>query len=142
VIYVAFELSWGTWKLAFSTGPDRPTGIRTVPARCTSLVASEIMKAKARVGLPDDAQVVSCYEVGRHGFWIHRVLAHEGIHNVVVDSASFEVSRRKRRPKSDRLDAVKLVSMSSAGTTARGTSGAWSGCPRSATRIAASSIAS
>ena len=36
---------------------------------------------------------------------------HEGIHNIVVDSASIEVSRRKRRAKSDRLDAVKLVSM-------------------------------
>ena len=37
--------------------------------------------------------------------------AHEGIQNIVVDSASIEVSRRKRRAKSDRLDAVKLVSM-------------------------------
>ena len=29
----------------------------------------------------------------------------------MVDSASIEVNRRKRRAKSDRLDAVKLVSM-------------------------------
>jgi transposase len=55
--------------------------------------------------------VLSCYEAGRDGFWIHRFLVHKGIQNIVVDSASIEVNRRKRRAKSDRLDAVKLVSM-------------------------------
>ena len=111
VLYVAFELSWGTWKLAFSVGPGRPARIRSIPARCESLVMSEIEKAKSRFGLPEDAKVVSCYEAGRDGFWIHRLLTHHGIQNVVVDSASIEVSRRKRRAKSDRLDGVKLVSM-------------------------------
>src|SRR5262249_39090016 len=33
------------------------------------------------------------------------------LENLVVDSASIEVNRRKRRAKSDRLDAVKLVEM-------------------------------
>src|SRR6516162_7666843 len=111
VLYVALELSRGTWKLAFSVGPGRPPRIRSIPARCAELVMFEIKKAKLRFGLPEDAKVVSCYEAGRDGFWIHRVLAHEGIENIVVDSASIEVSRRKRRAKSDRLDAVKLVSM-------------------------------
>jgi hypothetical protein len=60
VLHVAFELSWGAWKLAFSTGPGRPPRIRSVPARCIDLVSSEIKKAKARFGLPDDARVVSC----------------------------------------------------------------------------------
>src|SRR5262249_39718311 len=56
-------------------------------------------------------EVISCYEAGRDGFWLHRYLAHEGIRNLVVDSASIEVNRRRRRAKSDRLDAVKLLSM-------------------------------
>jgi transposase len=111
VLYVAFELSWTTWKMAFTVGAGQPPRIRTVPARCTSFVLSEIKKAKLRFGLPANAPVVSCYEAGRDGFWIHRFLVHEGIQNIVVDSASIEVSRRKRRAKSDRLDAVKLVSM-------------------------------
>jgi transposase len=111
VLYVAFELGWTTWKMALTVGAGQPPRIRSVPARCTSFVLSEIKKAKLRFGLPEDAPVVSCYEAGRDGFWIHRFLAHEGIHNIVVDSASIEVSRRKRRAKSDRLDAVKLVSM-------------------------------
>ena len=111
VLYVAFELGWRTWKMAFTVGAGQPPRIRTVPARCTSLVLNEIKKAKLRFGLPANAPVVSCYEAGRDGFWIHRFLRHEGIQNIVVDSASIEVSRRKRRAKSDRLDAIKLVSM-------------------------------
>jgi transposase len=111
VLYVAFELSWTSWKMAFTIGAGQPPRIRTVPGRCASLVLNEIKKAKLRFGLPNSAPVVSCYEAGRDGFWIHRFLTHERIQNIVVDSASIEVSRRKRRAKSDRLDAVKLVSM-------------------------------
>jgi transposase len=55
--------------------------------------------------------VVSCYEAGRDGFWIHRALVARGIANRVVDSSSIEVNRRARRMKTDRLDALKLVSM-------------------------------
>jgi transposase len=110
-LYVAFELSWTNWKMAFTIGAGQPPRIRTVPARCASLVLNEIKKAKLRFGLPNSAPVVSCYEAGRDGFWIHRFLTHEKVQNIVVDSASIEVSRRKRRAKSDRLDAVKLVSM-------------------------------
>jgi transposase len=111
VLYVAFELSWKTWKMAFTVGAGQPPRIRTVPAHCARVAMDEIKKAKLRFDLPADTPVLSCYEAGRDGFWIHRVLAHEQIQNIVVDSASIEVSRRKRRAKSDRLDAVKLVSM-------------------------------
>jgi transposase len=111
VLYVSFELSWGTWKMAFTTGAGQAPRLRTIPARSTRLVLSEIEKAKLRFDLPANAPVLSCYEAGRDGFWIHRSLTHAGIQNTVVDSASIEVSRRKRRAKSDRLDAVKLLSM-------------------------------
>ena len=93
VLYVALELSWGIWKMAFTIGAGQPPRIRSVPARCTTLVLDEIRKAKVRFGLPADSEVLSCYEAGRDGFWIHHVLAHGGIHNLVVDSASIEVSR-------------------------------------------------
>jgi transposase len=111
VLYVAFELGWGTWKMAFTVGAGQSPRIRTVPARSTSSVLHEIKMAKLRFGLPANAPVVSCYEAGRDGFWLHRFLLQQGIQNIVVDSASIEVSRRKRRAKSDRLDATKLVSM-------------------------------
>ena len=55
--------------------------------------------------------MVSCYEAGRDGFWLHRALQSQGINNCVVDSSSIEVQRRSRRAKSDRLDATKLLTM-------------------------------
>src|SRR5262249_26548286 len=59
----------------------------------------------------DTAPVVSCYEAGREGFWLHRLLQAHGITNHVVDSSSIEVNRRRRRAKSDGLDVRKLLSM-------------------------------
>ena len=55
--------------------------------------------------------MVSCYEAGREGFWLHRFLQGQGITNHVVDSSSIEVNRRRRRAKSDGLDVRKLLSM-------------------------------
>jgi transposase len=74
-------------------------------------VAQALQRGRQRFGLPATTRVVSCYEAGRDGFWIHRALTQMGVDNRVVDSASIEVSRRARRAKTDRLDALKLVRM-------------------------------
>jgi transposase len=111
VLYVALELGWNTWKLAFTIGAGQKPRIRTIRARALDVLLAEIPAAKARFGLPDDAKVISCYEAGRDGFWLDRFLRTHSVENLVVDSASIEVNRRKRRAKSDRLDAAKLVSM-------------------------------
>jgi transposase len=111
VLYMAFELGWTNWKLAFTVGAGQKPRIRPLAARSLVGLMFEIQKAKQRFGLPDCSPVVSCYEAGRDGFWLHRFLTQEGVQNTVVDSASIEVNRRQRRAKSDRLDAIKLVSM-------------------------------
>ena len=111
VLYLAFELGRSSWKLAFTTGAGQKPRLRPLAAGSLVGLAFEIQRAKERFGLPADAPVISCYEAGRDGFWLHRFLVHEGVQNLVVDSASIEVDRRKRRAKSDRLDATKLVSM-------------------------------
>ena len=80
-------------------------------ARHQECVLAEIAQAKHRLGLPDTAPVVSCYEAGREGFWLHRFLQAQGITNQVVDASSIEVNRRRRRAKSDGLDVRKLLSM-------------------------------
>src|SRR6185295_6829552 len=85
--------------------------VKTVLARDRDAVLREIAAAKERFGLPSDAAVMSCYEAGRDGFWLHRWLVEQGIGNVVVDSSSIEVNRRARRAKSDGLDAAKLYEM-------------------------------
>ena len=85
--------------------------LKTVTARSTVGLVCEIKAAKKRFGLSEDAPVLSCYEAGRDGFWLHRFLLAHGGQNQVVDSASIEVNRRQRRAKSDGLDAVKPVEM-------------------------------
>src|SRR6516225_5813399 len=111
VLFLAFELGWSEWKLAFATGPADNPRLRSIGGRNTQALLQEIAKAKQRFGLPDDAPVYSCYEAGRDGFWLHRYLHSQSIDNVVVDSSSIEVQRRGRRRKTDRLDAGKLLSM-------------------------------
>jgi transposase len=110
-VYVAFELSKATWKLALTSGIGVEPMLRTVRAGDFQGVQGAISAARTRFGVPTEVPVISCYEAGRDGFWIHRRLTHLGIHNRVVDSASIEVNRRARRAKTDRLDALKLVRM-------------------------------
>src|SRR5262245_24224194 len=110
-LFMAFELSEKTWKLGFTTGHGQKPRERTVTARHQERVLDEITQAKRRLGLPETAPVVSCYEAGREGFWLHRFLQGHGITNPVVDSSSIEVNRRRRRAKSDGLDVRKLLSM-------------------------------
>jgi transposase len=109
VLYVAFELSNSTWKLACSDGNK----LRHVTVRAGDLdqVQRALIGAKRHFGLTDEVHTVSCYEAGRDGFWLHRYLHSCRIDNVVVDSASLEVNRRLRRAKTDRVDAGKLLTM-------------------------------
>jgi transposase len=110
-LLLAFELGINQWKLGFTTGAAQRPRERNVPARHLEAVRDEIGKAKERFGLPADAPVISCYEAGRDGFWLHRWLVTQGVANCVVDSASIEVNRRHRRAKTDRLDVQKLLTM-------------------------------
>jgi len=107
IMYIAFELSNSTWRMAFSDGKKKRHV--TIKARDLKQLEVEINKAKRCFHLKDKTQVKSCYEAGRDGFWIHRYLLNKNIDNLVVDSSSIEVNRRKRRVKSDRLDAGNLL---------------------------------
>ncbi|MBI4500252.1 MAG: transposase, partial [Gemmatimonadetes bacterium] len=109
VLHLAFELGEAKWKLGFTTGLGQRPRERTIAARDLGALAQELVRAKERFGLPGDVRVVSCYEAGRDGFWLHRWLVAQGVVSHVVDSASIEVNRRRRRAKSDRLDVGKLL---------------------------------
>ncbi len=108
-LFLALELGWDSWKLAFTTGIGQQPRLREVTGRNWVELLHEIAEAKRKLHLPVDAPVLSCYEAGRDGFWLHRCLSAHGIENLVVDSSSIEVNRRQRRAKNDRLDAGKLL---------------------------------
>ena len=107
VLYMAMELSNKTWRLALSDGTHKRQV--SVDAGDTAKLTSQLDKAKQRWNLPAEVAVVSCYEAGRDGFWIHRRLLEDGIENQVIDSSSIEVNRRSRRAKTDRVDVKGLL---------------------------------
>lgn len=110
-LYVAFELGWRSWKLAFTVGLGQRVREVSITARDLGQLHQAIERIKEQFDLPQGCRIVSCYEAGRDGFWLHRLLKSWGIENLVVDSSSIEVNRRARRAKTDRLDAAKLLSM-------------------------------
>jgi transposase len=110
-LFVALELSKQTWKLALTSGFGMTPWVTSVPSCRMAALRRVLEQGRRRFGLSATARVVSGYEAGRDGFWIHRALTAQGVENRVVDSASIEVSRRARRVKTDRLDALKLVAM-------------------------------
>src|SRR5262249_49038807 len=110
-LYVALELGQDKWLLACATQAAEKPRYRTLPARNLGRLADEIARAKERFRLPAAAPVCTCYEAGRDGFWLHRALLHRGLANLGVDSSSIEVDRRRKRVKSDPVDAAKLLSL-------------------------------
>jgi len=110
MLYMALELSASKWKVALADG-KRAASQHSLNAGDLGGLLLFIDKAKKRCGLQGKVRVMSCYEAGRDGFWLHRWLLEQGIDNVVVDSSSIEVNRRKRRAKNDALDAGKLYEM-------------------------------
>jgi transposase len=108
---MAFELGQRSWKLGFTVGMGPRPRVRQIPAGALDALATEITRAKKRLGLSADAPVTSCYEAGRDGFWLHRYLVARGVTNYVVDSSSIEVNRRARRAKTDSLDLAGLLSL-------------------------------
>jgi len=110
VLYMALELGWSQWKLAFVSEAGQKPRQQTIAARDLEALQREIVRAKARFGLCEAARAVSCFEAGRDGFWLHRYLGSIGVENRVVDSASIEMNRRARQVKSDGVDVQKLLS--------------------------------
>lgn len=110
-LYMAFELGEAKWKIGFTIGFGQQPRLRDIKARDVTALQDEIKAAKKRFGLPEDALVLSCYEAGREGFWLHRYLDENRIQNLIVDSSSIEVNRKAKRAKTDRLDARKLLKM-------------------------------
>jgi transposase len=104
---MALELSDKRWKLGFGNG-ERQREV-TIEAGDWVGLNAQLVLAKAKLRRAADCRVVSCYEAGRDGFWIHRTLVDQGIENWVIDSASIEVNRRQRRVKSDRVDVKALL---------------------------------
>lgn len=110
-IFVAIELSQKSWLVTLHS-PDRDRISRHKieggdHAGLLALIGK--IKARAAEKLGSAPRVVSCYEAGYDGFWLHRLLQEAGITNFVFDAASIAVEQRSRRAKTDRIDGELML---------------------------------
>src|SRR5258708_5049599 len=110
-IFVAIELSQKSW-LVMIHSPDRDRISRHKldgGDHAGLLALIERVRERATRALGARPAVVSCYEAGYDGFWLHRLLTAAGITNHVFDPASIAVEQRARRAKSDRIDGEQML---------------------------------
>jgi len=107
---VAFELSKSKWKLGIMLPSSEKLSRYTIAGGDLNALASRLADARAkaaRCGKP--VRIVSCYEAGFDGHWLHRWLTDQGVINHEIDPSSIQVSRRARRAKTDRIDLEQLM---------------------------------
>jgi transposase len=112
-LFVAFELSKSTWLIGlYAPELGKSISRHKVDGGDANAALELIAAARRRLErLGKPVRVVSVYEAGYDGFWLHRRLTVAGIENRVIDAASIPVDRRSRRAKTDRLDLELLIRM-------------------------------
>jgi transposase len=110
-IFVTIELSQKTWLVTLhSPDRDRISRHKLAGGDHSGLLALiESIRARAALKLGAAPKVVSCYEAGYDGFWLHRLLTAAGITSLVFDPASIAVEQRSRRAKTDRIDGELML---------------------------------
>ena len=109
-VYIAWELSKADWKLGVLVPGAQQMGHFTVKGGDLAAASARLVAARAKAaksGLP--VRILSCYEAGFEGHWLHRWLESQGVVSHEVDPSSIEVNRRARRAKTDRIDLARIM---------------------------------
>ena len=111
IVYLAIELSSSSWIVACRQPENEKVKLHRMDAGdCETLLALILdLRRKAAAQFGVDAIIASCFEAGRDGFWLHRLLSAHGVINHVLEPTSILVTRGARRAKTDRLDALGLL---------------------------------
>jgi len=107
MVLLVFELSKATWKIGVMRPGSQKLSRYTVEGGDVAAVATLLEKIRQQIG--SQVRIVSAYEAGYDGFWLHRWLEAQGVESRVLDSASIQVNRRARRAKTDKLDLDQLM---------------------------------
>src|SRR4249920_2100968 len=107
----AIELSKQSWVIGFITPLSSRISRRILSGGDWKGLLELIEDVRARVSreIGRAVEVMSCYEAGYDGFWLHRQLEAHGVRNYIIDPASLQVDRRVRRAKTDRIDTERLL---------------------------------
>ena len=109
-VFVVFELSKARWQLGVLLPGSERLSRYSIEGGDLTALASRLARCRAEVARTGkSARIMSCYEAGLDGHWLHRWLTDQGVISHEVDPSSIEVSRRARRAKTDRIDVDKLM---------------------------------
>ncbi len=110
-LFASLELSKARWLVTVSAPGSDKLSRHDLPGGDGQALLKLLWRLQAaaaqRTGAP--VAIIVIQEAGLDGFWIHRLLVRNGIISHVVDPASIAVNRRHRRPKTDKIDGVKLL---------------------------------
>jgi transposase len=109
--HVALELSRAKWLVGALLPGRSKVSTALVPGGATDALLDVLDRFAARAGREAgrSVPVKVCHEAGHDGFWLARFLPARGVETHVLDPASFLVSRRGRRAKTDRLDVRAMA---------------------------------
>jgi transposase len=110
-VYVSIELSVSSWLVAARLPDIEKSRLHRLEGGDAAglLAAIAELRSKASAKLGSTAEVACCFEAGRDGFWLHRLLTANGISTYMLEPTSILVNRRARRAKTDRLDAEGML---------------------------------
>jgi len=109
-VYVVFELSKTRWQLGMLLPGSEKLSRYPIAGGDLTALASRLARCRAQAARRGKSvRILSCYEAGLDGHWLHRWLTDQGVISHEVDPSSIEVSRRARRAKTDRIDLEKLM---------------------------------
>lgn len=110
-VYVAIELSFSSWLVAARLPGTERSRLHRIEAGNTLALLALMAELRSRASTKrgEAVEVACCFEAGRDGFWLHRVLTAHGIAAYVLEPTSILVNRRARRAKTDRLDAEGML---------------------------------
>ena len=110
-ITIAIELSTSVWLVGTRLPGAAKSRMHRIAAGDTAALLTLVGELRARPvkGANQVADLACCFEAGRDGFWLHRLLTGHGVATYVVEPTSILVNRRARRAKTDRLDAEGLL---------------------------------
>jgi transposase len=108
---LAIEMSKQSWVIAAITPLSDKISRHTLKSRSLKGLLELVGRVRAQISRATGqvVEVISCYEAGYDGFWLHRSLEERGVRNHVIDPASLQVNRRARGAKTDRIDAERLL---------------------------------
>jgi transposase len=110
-LVLALETSSKSWVLAAHVpGTGQVKAKQMIAPSAEALeTAIEGYRRRAAVGGQTVERVILVYEAGYGGFWLARWLKAHGIEVHVIQPSSVPVERKKRRAKSDNIDADLLL---------------------------------